>query len=288
MGVETGTSHSGERCILTTICNREEAQRDERFCRDFCAERGNLFSSFCIDAKEGAKQSGKSVEEYSREQRYRILEEQVASFKGVEIATAHHENDQAETVLFYLARGTGLHGAAGIPPVRGRIVRPLIECSREEIEDFCKKREIDFVTDSSNLSDDYTRNRIRHSLIPMMCQLNSAAVKNIARFAQSAREDDDFLQQTAQKEWHRILLSESHQPEPAGIFVLLAGKADSVPVDAESGTLSRLADSAEDGAENQSGRRKNRIKKRNCPCCRPNGYHLGYRGFLSGRASAVL
>ena len=229
----------------------EEAQRDERFCRDFCAERGILFSSFCIDAKEGAKQSGKSVEEYSREQRYRILEEQVASFgQRGKIATAHHENDQAETVLFYLARGTGLHGAAGIPPGRGRIVRPLIECSREEIEDFCKKREIDFVTDSSNLSDDYTRNRIRHSLIPMMCQLNSAAVKNIARFAQSAREDDDFLQQTAQKEWHRILLSESpvridrqeflllHPAVQKRILFLLMQKAGLCP---DSQTAQRMA-----------------------------------------------
>ena len=109
------------------------------------------------------------------------------------IATAHNLNDNAETVLFRMARGTGLRGLAGIPPVRGKIIRPLLFCTRDEIEDYLKSLGQNFVTDSTNLSDDYARNRIRHRIMPEMEAVHGAFPKCVTAMTASLAEDEDFL-----------------------------------------------------------------------------------------------
>lgn len=187
----------------------EESERDEEFVRSFCESLEIPLHCARIDVRQKAEECKKSVEEFAREQRYRIFEQQAEQFgsRG-KIATAHNMNDNAETVLFYLARGAGLNGMSGIPPVRGRIVRPLIRCSREEIEDFCSQHHLTYVTDSTNLEDTYTRNRIRHHLLPLMQQINAAALQNISKLSDNARQDEDFLEQTAQHEYQRILISQ--------------------------------------------------------------------------------
>lgn len=197
-----------EACHINHCLRGEESERDQRFCTDFCRRYNIPLTVYRIQAEQEAKQAGQSVETFSRQRRYSLM----TALAGQEgrVATAHNLNDNAETVLFYLARGTGLNGLGGIPPVRGQIVRPLIECSREQIEQFCRENELDFIHDSSNDSDQYTRNRIRHHLLPQMQQLNSGFLKNIAELCDTARTDHQFLQQLAQQEYRR--LQRSQQP----------------------------------------------------------------------------
>ena len=113
-------------CHINHQLRGQESQRDEDFVRAFCGQHGIPLTVERIDAAQGAQRAGESVETYSRAARYHLLE-QAAGPQG-KIATAHTMDDNAETVLFYLARGTGLNGLGGIPPVRGQIVRPLIGC----------------------------------------------------------------------------------------------------------------------------------------------------------------
>ena len=132
------------------------------------------------------------------------------SIGNFKIATAHTLNDNAETLLFYLARGTGLNGLGGIPPVRDQIIRPLIDCSREEIEQFCAEQGLDFVHDSTNDSDDYTRNFIRHRLLPLMQGLNPSFLQGAQHLSRMAREENDLLQQQTKEALEQLTVK--HQP----------------------------------------------------------------------------
>lgn len=194
-------------CHINHQLRGQESQRDEDFVRAFCGQHGIPLTVERIDAAQGAQRAGESVETYSRAARYHLLE-QAAGPQG-KIATAHTMDDNAETVLFYLARGTGLNGLGGIPPVRGQIVRPLIGCTRREVEAFCAQEGLPFVTDSTNLDDGYTRNRIRRHIVPLMEQVNAGFVKNAAVLSATARQDNDLLDQLARQELARIRESES-------------------------------------------------------------------------------
>ena len=172
-----------------------ESDRDESFCCDLCARLNVPLQVFREDATAFSHSIGESVETGARELRYRIFD----SLSCDRIATAHNLNDNAETLLFRLARGTGLHGLSGIPAVRGKIIRPLIECSRDEIEAYLSQKGQPFVTDSTNLSDDYARNRIRHHIIPGMSAVHGAFPECVTRMTESFAEDEDFLTAEAKK-----------------------------------------------------------------------------------------
>jgi len=118
---------------------------------------------------------------------------------GKKLATAHNSNDCAETVLLNLMRGTGLKGLCGVPPVRGNIIRPLIFCTREEVEEYCQSRGLSWVTDKTNLSTDYTRNKIRHIILPEMLKINGSLFSTMNRMEQSLRDDSDFLDDMARQ-----------------------------------------------------------------------------------------
>ena len=124
----------------------DESDRDENFCRDLCSRLDVPLQVFRKDAASFSHSLGESVETGARKLRYQIFD----SLTADKIATAHNLNDNAETLLFRLARGTGLRGLSGIPAVRDNIIRPLIECGRDEIEAFLVEREQPFVTDSTN------------------------------------------------------------------------------------------------------------------------------------------
>ncbi|MCH5192403.1 MAG: tRNA lysidine(34) synthetase TilS [Oscillospiraceae bacterium] len=173
----------------------EESDRDEEFCRELCKKRGIPLTVIRKNAAAFAHSMGLSVETGAREMRYQIFSELAAD----KIATAHNLNDNAETLIFRFARGTGLRGLAGIPPVRGNIIRPLLWCSREEIETFLAARDQSFVTDSTNLTDDYTRNRIRHKIMPEMAALHGAFPGCVTALTASFAEDEDFLTSEAEK-----------------------------------------------------------------------------------------
>ena len=173
----------------------EEADRDERFVRELC-ERLNV-PLFCekADVKAFAKDNSMSIELAARQVRYAFLER---VSKGV-IATAHNANDNFETVLHNMARGTGIVGLCGIRPRRDRFIRPLIEVGREAIERYCAEEGLSFCTDSTNSDESYTRNRIRHSIVPQMVSVNSGAVKNVTQMSETLREDASFLEIEAEK-----------------------------------------------------------------------------------------
>lgn len=171
----------------------EESDRDQHFCEDLCRRLGIDIEVRQVDAVGFSRRQRLSLEEGARKLRYDVF----GSLEGV-IALAHNLNDSAETVLFNLARGTGIKGLCGIPPVRGRIVRPLIECTRDEIEEYLAEAGQGFVTDSTNLSDEYTRNRIRHNIIPLMEDIHGGFCGNILRMTENLRTDCDYLDMQAE------------------------------------------------------------------------------------------
>lgn len=173
----------------------EESDRDEAFCRGLCQKLDIPLTVFRKDAAAFSHSLGVSVETGAREMRYEIFS-QISADK---IATAHNLNDNAETVLFRMTRGTGLRGLAGIPPVRGKIIRPLLFCTRDEIEAYLNGIGQDHVTDSTNLSDDYARNRIRRRIMPEMASVHEAFPKCITAMTASLAEDEDFLTKEAMR-----------------------------------------------------------------------------------------
>lgn len=178
---------------LNHMIRGEEALRDESFAKQLCGDMNVPLICESVDVPLYAEKHRLSTETAAREVRYAFFER---INKGV-VATAHTASDNLETVLFNLARGTGLNGLCGIPPKRGIYIRPLILVTRQEVEDYCAKNGLSYVTDSTNLSDDYTRNRIRHTVIPVLKSVNASAEKAVARTVISLREDEEFLSSLA-------------------------------------------------------------------------------------------
>lgn len=171
----------------------DESDGDELFCKRLCERLDIPFSSARVDVYARAAETGESSEEAARVLRYAALDNYAESINGAKIATAHNLCDNSETMLFNLTRGTGLKGLCGIPYVRGNIIRPLIEVTRDEIEAFLKEKGQDFVTDSTNLTDDYSRNMIRHNVIPRLMKINPSLHEALLRLRESAAQDDALL-----------------------------------------------------------------------------------------------
>lgn len=169
----------------------EESDRDEVFVREECRRLGIPMEVLTADLPALSAEKKLGIEECARMVRYDFLERLTAS--GGVAATAHHLNDQLETVLFHLARGTGLAGLCGIPPKRGNIIRPLLGCTRQEIEEYCTGNGISYVVDSSNLSDDYTRNYIRHHIVPQFEALNPAFPTVVGRMTENLSQIQRYL-----------------------------------------------------------------------------------------------
>lgn len=170
-----------------------EAERDEQFCRSLCESRGIEFIRRESDIPALAAGSGRGIEETARDARYTAFEEAASELGFDRIATAHNADDNLETVLFNLARGTAAAGLAGIPPVRGRIIRPLLYCEKAELVEYCRENGLDFVFDSSNDDTAYTRNYIRQQIIPRLERINPAVRRNASRMCRALREDNKTL-----------------------------------------------------------------------------------------------
>lgn len=181
-----------------------ESNRDEEFCHEICTELRIPFSCVRIDVASYMKKSGMSCEESARFLRYEALNKFCRNGK---IATAHTLSDNAETVVNNLIRGTGLKGLTGIPPVRNNIIRPLIFVSRDEVESYLKEKSQNFVTDRTNLTDDYTRNKIRHHIIPEFQKINSSFLKTTASSISALQLEDSFISQECDKAYSECLQS---------------------------------------------------------------------------------
>lgn len=169
----------------------EEADSDEAFVHRFCADLGVELLVFSADVPALAKERKLSLEECGRQVRYECFEKAGCDA----IAVAHTLSDSIETMLFNLARGTGVKGLSGISPKREPgIIRPLIDCTRSEIEAYCRENSLQYVTDSTNLSDDYTRNHIRHNIVPSFEKINSDFESAFLRAMNSVREEDEFVE----------------------------------------------------------------------------------------------
>ena len=161
-----------------------ESDRDEAFVRDFCRRY-----DIPLHVGSGEVRAGeKGLEAAARDARYAFLKT-----IGGKIATAHTADDNAETVLMRMIRGTGLKGLGGIPPVNGNIIRPLLTVTRRETEAFTESWCLPHVEDSSNGSDDFLRNRVRHRVMPLLLEENPRLAENLSRMALRLREDEEFL-----------------------------------------------------------------------------------------------
>ena len=184
----------------------EEADMDEKFVEDFCRSLSVPCKSVSYDIKKKAKEWKLTEEEAGREARYKEFQLLAKEHNG-KIAVAHNMNDQAETIIMRLCRGSGMKGLGGIAPVRGNIIRPLIECSRDSIEKYCKKNGIEYRTDSTNHMDIYTRNKIRLNILPLLKEINENAVENMARTSAIIYDEEEYMESVAEKEYKSCLIS---------------------------------------------------------------------------------
>ena len=176
-----------------------ESDRDEAFVRALCADRGVRLVCERADVAALAAREHIGVEEAARKARYAFLERAADTLGAEVIATAHTADDNAETVLLHLARGTGLLGLGGIPPRRGRIVRPMLGVTRAQVEEYLRGRGIAWVEDSTNGSDGYARNRVRHGAVPVLETVNPAFAAAVGRMTALVRQDEAFLTDLARR-----------------------------------------------------------------------------------------
>ena len=177
----------------------EEALRDAAFVESWCRGHGVPFRLGHADVPAYAAANGLGLEEAGRALRYAFLEQAADELGCGLIVTAHTRDDLAETLLFNLARGSGAAGLRGIPPRRGRIVRPMLGVSRAEIETYLGEKNVPHVEDSTNRSDDYARNLIRHHAVPALRQINPRFDEAAARAASLSARDDEYLCAEAQR-----------------------------------------------------------------------------------------
>lgn len=176
---------------------RPEADSDEAFVREFCEKRDIPFYTEAAPVYEKAQEWKLSVEETGRRLRYEFLMRTAEDIGAVMVATAHHKNDNAETVLLNLLRGSGNEGLGGIPPVRGIFIRPLLETGRREIEDYCTEHDIGHVEDSTNFDTHYARARLRHELWPQLEGINQNLTETLSRTAALMRDESRYLDELA-------------------------------------------------------------------------------------------
>lgn len=179
---------------------RENAARDEKFVKDFCEKNNIDFFAKRLDIPKIAAEKGVSEELCGREERYAFFFDVLNKTNSRAVFTAHNKDDNAETVLLHLLRGSAAAGMRGIGFLRGDgVCRPLINISRDEIEEYLKLNGIKWVNDETNNSDDYTRNFIRHNILPQMKKVNPAIVETLYKSSRVFAEDDSYLQDMADK-----------------------------------------------------------------------------------------
>lgn len=215
-----------------------ESDRDEALVRETCARWGIPLFVERGRVREFAAQGKYSLEEAGRILRYAFLERTAQAEGCGRIATAHNAGDNAETVLLHLIRGTGLQGLTGIPPRRDKLVRPLLTTSRAEIEAYLHRHALPYVQDSSNDDLTYTRNRVRHQLLPLLEEFNPRFLENLTGTIPRLRSDSELLDALAAQ------ISAQAGAGPSGVIIpagLIAQAPDAIAVRAVRQLLARTA-----------------------------------------------
>lgn len=176
----------------------EAADGDQAFVEDWCRKEGIPLRVLRANVPQEAQKTGEGLEACGRRVRYDFFQS-LALGENDRIATAHTRSDQAETVLLHLVQGAGARGLSGIPAKRENIIRPVLCLSREEIEEYCRENHIQWCTDATNEEMEYTRNRIRHQVLPLLREMNPSIEETLERTAFSLRRDADCLEEMAQK-----------------------------------------------------------------------------------------
>lgn len=185
---------------------REEATSDEEYVKEYCNKHNIECFVKRAEVEEIAKQNKMGTEETGRKIRYDFFYEILEKTKSNKIATAHNANDNAETVLMNIIRGCGTSGLKGIEANNKQIIRPLIEWSRKEIEEYCKQNNLNPRIDKTNFENDYTRNKIRNMLIPYIQEnFNPNIVEGINRLSSLSKQENDYLEKETQKAYISIV-----------------------------------------------------------------------------------
>ena len=190
---------------------REEADDDEKYVQEYCKKNNIQFFSKKIDIISEAKREKAGTEETGRNARYKFFEEILIKTNSNKIATAHTANDNAETVLMNIIRGSGTSGLKGIVPVREeRFIRPLIETSREEIEKYCEEKKLNPRYDKTNKENIYTRNKIRNLLIPYIeKEFNPNIINTLNRLSEISNEENKYFEKIVTNTYNEILIKEN-------------------------------------------------------------------------------
>lgn len=176
----------------------EDADRDAQYVEQLCSDYNITFELFKYDIHKEAELLNITEEEAGRIKRYEAFQKTLTKYKANKIAVAHNMNDQAETLLMRICRGTGIKGLCGILPIRDNIIRPLIECERKSIEQYCIENNLLYKNDYTNDMDIYTRNKIRLQLIPWIEQkLNPSIVQTLSNMASSISQEEMYMQKQA-------------------------------------------------------------------------------------------
>lgn len=177
----------------------QDSKADAAFVADLCKEEGIELYSFSVDCKALAACEKTGVEEAARLARYAVFDELLSKHKADRIATAHHLDDDAETVLFHLLRGSSLTGAVGLREERDGYIRPFLHYTKADLYDMARNNGWKYRVDNTNFVADVTRNKLRLQAMPLLETIVNGSAKNLVRFAKLARKDDDFLYSLAEK-----------------------------------------------------------------------------------------
>ena len=191
---------------------RKEAKEETKYVQEFCDKINVPIFVKYADINKMAKDNKMGTEEMGRKVRYEFFNEVAKKVDANKIATAHNSNDNAETVLMNLIRGSGTSGLKGIDIKKGYYIRPLRQCDRIEIEKYCQKRKLNPKIDSSNLEKIYTRNKIRLELIPyLQKEFNPNIINSLNNLSNIAREENDYFNKTANKVYETLKIGENEK-----------------------------------------------------------------------------
>ena len=188
---------------------RKEATEDEEYVRKYCKEKNIEFYSKSIDVQKLANNNKIGTEEAGRLARYNFFDEILNKTKANKIAIAHNQNDRAETIIMNVIRGSGISGLKGIEAKREKYIRPLIECERFEIEEYCNQKQLNPRIDKTNFDNEYTRNKIRNIVIPYIKrEFNPNIITTLNRLSELVCEEEEYMEKQIKKAYKNLVLEE--------------------------------------------------------------------------------
>ncbi len=191
---------------------REEAESDKQYVEKYCQKNGIEFYSKSIDVQKIANNKKIGTEEAGRIVRYDFFDEVLEKTNSNKIAIAHNKNDRAETIIMNTLRGSGISGLKGIEPKRGKYIRPIIECERQEIEQYCEENKLNPRIDRTNFENIYTRNKIRNIVIPYVKkEFNPNIINTLERLSQLVCEEEEYIEIQVKKAYKDILEKEENE-----------------------------------------------------------------------------